>query len=105
VYDTECAAHAAGVDLDVNGACRERVADWMPCGPRFCDAKTSYCELVLSDVAELPTDHTCKPLPTACLDAAAARSCACFPPGTRCGTFCGAFDTGGVPGFHLTCRL
>jgi hypothetical protein len=106
VYATECEAHAAGIDLDVNGACRETVADWMPCGPRFCDARTTYCELVLSDVAELPTDHTCKPLPPACLAGdAKTRSCACFPAGIKCGSFCGTFDTGGTPGFHLTCRL
>jgi hypothetical protein len=104
VYATECEASAAGVDLDVNGGCKERVADWMPCGPRFCDAKTSYCELILSDVFELPTDHTCKPLPPGCL-ADAGRTCACFPAGTKCGSFCGAFETGGVKGFHLTCRL
>lgn len=104
VYGTECEAHAAGVDLDVSGRCREQAAaDWAPCGARFCDARTSYCEIVLSDVFELPTDFTCKPLPDSCL--VASRTCDCFPKGTRCASFCGVMETGGAATFHLTCRL
>jgi hypothetical protein len=106
VYDSECAAHAAGVDLDANGGCRTRVPDWIACGPRFCDARESYCEIVLSDVFELPTDYTCKPLPAACrLDGGARPTCDCFPAGTRCRSFCGDLESGGITGFHLTCRL
>ncbi len=76
-------------------------------GPRFCDARKSYCEIVLSDVFELPTDYACKPLPAACVpDGDVARPCDCFPKGTRCGSFCGHLPSGGgVEGFHLTCRL
>jgi hypothetical protein len=104
-YDSECAAHAAGIDLAVAGGCKGR-RDWIACGAHFCDAHVSYCEIVLSDVLEPPTDFTCKPLPTACLPReGVAPSCSCFPPGTRCLSFCGPMDTGGgVPGFHLTCR-
>jgi hypothetical protein len=106
IHATECEAHAAGIDLDVNGRCRDTVPDWVACGPTLCDAHTRYCEIVLSDVAELPTDFTCKPLPTACLpEGGTARTCACFPRGTRCGSFCGVTETGGLSGFHLTCRL
>lgn len=103
---TECEAHAAGSDLDVNGACRELVPDWITCGARLCDAHTSYCEIVLSDVVDPPTDYTCKPLPPACVpEGGVARSCDCFPAGTRCLSFCGYTETGGLAGFHLTCRL
>ncbi len=106
IYNSECDALAAGVDLDVTGGCREQVADWIPCGPKLCDARKTYCEIVLSDVFDLPTDYTCKALPPACVPSGStARKCECFPAGTRCVSFCGTIDTGGVPGFHLTCRL
>ncbi len=105
VYGSECQAHAAGIDLDVNGRCREPAADWAPCGARFCDARVSYCEIVLSDVFELPTDFTCKPLPASCMVDGVARACSCFPKGTRCESFCGVMETGGAATFHLTCRL
>jgi hypothetical protein len=105
-YDNECAARAHGVDLSAYGGCNKKIPDWMACGPSYCDAHTSYCEIVLSDVFELPTDYTCKPLPPACMpDGGVAKSCECFPEGTRCLSFCGPMDTSGLRGFHLTCRL
>ena len=105
-HGSECEARAAGIDLDANGGCRERIPGWIACGPRYCDAHTSYCEIVLSDVFELPTDYTCKPLPAACVpEGDVARSCDCFPAGTRCLSFCGYIPSGGLKGFHLTCRL
>jgi hypothetical protein len=105
VYDDVCSARAAGVDLDVLGGCRSSLPNFIPCGAQFCDAHSSYCEIYLSDVFELPTSHACKPLPADCLPhGAAAASCACFPEGTPCRTFCGPMPTGGVQGFHLTCQ-
>ena len=106
-YDNECAAHAAGVDLDVNGGCKTLLADYAACGSHFCDTRKSYCEIVLSDVTELPSDYTCKPFPPSCqVVAGAAPDCSCFPAGTRCLSFCGPIQTGGgVKGLHLTCRL
>jgi hypothetical protein len=65
---------------------------------------TSYCEIVLSDVPEWPTDYTCRPLPAACLDGAGPPSCRCFPPATRCLSFCSVSDSGDGPGIRLTCR-
>jgi hypothetical protein len=106
VYDNACLAQAAGVDLNVNGGCHERLVDFAPCGAAFCDVRESYCEIVLSDVAELPTDYTCKPLPAACVpEGSEPRTCACFPRSTRCLSFCGPLATAGMSGFHLTCRL
>jgi hypothetical protein len=71
----------------------------------YCDARSSYCEIYLSDVFELPTSHACKPLPVDCLPrGTAAPSCTCFPEATPCRTFCGPLPTGGVQGFHLTCQ-
>ena len=103
---SECEAHAAGIDLDVNGRCPERVPGWIACGARLCDAHTSYCEIILSDVVELPTDYTCKPLPPACVPQGdIAQKCSCFPAGTRCSSFCGNIPTGPLDGLRLTCRL
>jgi hypothetical protein len=105
VYPSECAAYAAGVDLDVTGACRDRVPDWAPCGAHYCNADTSYCEIYLSDVPEIPTDHFCRPLPESCLRLeASARTCECFASSTPCRSFCGPLPTGGRPAFHLTCQ-
>jgi hypothetical protein len=105
VYDNECRANAAGVDLAVMGGCQAVLPDWAACGRRFCDVRTTYCEIYLSDVFELPTSYTCRPLPSACLrDGGALPSCNCFPPRTPCLTFCGPMQTGGLEGFHLTCQ-
>src|SRR5262245_54968838 len=105
VYPSACAAAAAGVDLEVNGGCGRRIPDWIISGGHYCDARTSYCEIVLSDVRELPTDYTCKPLPAGCAPTGgAAPSCRCLPPATRCLSFCSPVDTGGVAGLRLTCR-
>jgi hypothetical protein len=108
IYDSACAARAARVDLDVTGRCKALLPDWAACGARYCDARTSYCELYLSDVFDLPTTKTCRPLPAACRprdgDAGAPPTCACFPAGTPCLTFCGPLSTGGLAAFHLTCQ-
>jgi hypothetical protein len=108
-YDSACAAHAAGVDLAVAGGCKTTIAGWAPCGRRYCDVRTSYCEIFLSDVLEPPSDYFCRPLPPACTPGdGAAPTCDCFPPDTRCRSFCGPLGTGtatGAPsGFHLTCQ-
>jgi hypothetical protein len=107
VHDDACAAQAAGVDLAVMGGCKAVLADWAPCGPRFCDVRTSYCEIYLSDVFEIPTTYTCRALPAGCrpsADGGLAPTCACFPKDTPCLTFCGPLPTGGLTGFHLTCQ-
>jgi hypothetical protein len=68
--------------------------------------RTSYCQIYLSDVFEIPTTYTCRPLPATCLprDAGAAPTCDCFPRDTPCLSFCGPLPTGGLTGFHLTCQ-
>jgi hypothetical protein len=103
VYDNACAAAAAGSDVNVNGGCGGLIPDFIRCGGNYCDAHTTYCEIVLSDVREWPTDYTCRPLPAECLGDEPP-SCRCFPPGTRCLSFCTTVDTGGAPGVRMTCR-
>ena len=69
------------------------------------DARESYCEIYLSDVFDLPTDHFCQPLPNACNpNASAPAKCDCFPKDTPCLSFCGPLATGGIDAFHLTCQ-
>jgi hypothetical protein len=105
VYANECSARAAGVDLATLGGCSVVIPDWAACGKHYCDARTSYCEIYLSDVVDPPTDYFCRALPTSCLpDGGRARTCDCFPDGTRCRTFCGPLPTGGLDAFHLTCQ-
>ncbi len=105
VYDNECTARAAGVDLAVMGACQAVIPNYAACGAHYCDARQSYCEIYLSDVFDLPTDHFCQPLPAACKPGPeGARSCACFPANTPCLSFCGPLSTGGLDAFHLTCQ-
>ncbi len=104
VYDSECMAHASGVDLAVAGRCDAVIPDWAACGRLYCDVHTSYCEIYLSDVVDPPTDYFCRPLPPSCLSDGGSPGCSCFPVGTPCLSFCGPLPTGGVEGFHLTCQ-
>jgi hypothetical protein len=76
--------------------------DAFPCGPTACDARTHYCELINTDVKELPSDWTCVPLPSACTPGAHGE-CGCFPETTKCRSFCRRVDTAGARGFLLTC--
>ena len=106
VYDNECAAHAAAVDLAVMGGCGTRMPSFIPCGKQLCDARKDYCAIYLSDVFDLPTDYFCRPLPASCLpgDGSMRRVCECFPSEVACRSFCGVVTTDGLPGFHLTCQ-
>ena len=106
LYDNACRASRAGVDRSLLEHCEQQPLDFIRCGDRYCDAKTSYCEIYLSDVLEPPSDYECKPLPASCLPNSSARApaCDCFPSDTPCLSFCGPLPTGGVPGFHLTCQ-
>ncbi len=84
---------------------KTRMPNFAACGASFCDARTSYCEIYLSDVPELPTDHFCRPLPNACKPVnGVAKQCDCFPASTPCLSFCGPLPTGGIDAFHLTCQ-
>jgi hypothetical protein len=106
VHRNDCAAAAAGVDLSLRAGCGEPLPGWIACGPRFCETRTSYCQIVLSDVAELPSEFECKPLPASCSaanDIATSLDCSCFPQGTRCTSFCSVLDTATTFGFRLTC--
>ncbi|MDB4980851.1 MAG: hypothetical protein JWM82_1603, partial [Myxococcales bacterium] len=98
-----CVARAAGVARAVAGHCPALVPGWAPCGAAFCEARTSYCEIFLSDAPELPTGYYCRPLPAAChADATHAASCSCLAGLMKGPAFCGQIVTGGLPALHVT---
>ncbi|HVZ73070.1 MAG TPA: hypothetical protein VHJ20_11895 [Polyangia bacterium] len=100
VYDDAAAARAAHIALAETDRCRALVPGWAPCGARYCDARTSYCEIYLSDAPEIPTGRACRPLPTACGSPA---SCDCLAPGLAGRpAFCGQIVTGGLAALHVT---
>jgi hypothetical protein len=104
IYNNACTATAAGIDLNTNGGC-PALPDFIPCGANYCDAHTSYCEIYLSDVFDLPSGRYCRPLPASCLPTQNPKpTCSCFPKQTPCLSFCGPMPTGGIEGFHLTCQ-
>ena len=73
------------------------------CGETPCDARTSYCEMLKTDYAPLPSTYTCRPLPDACRAAEPqSTDCGCFPSGTRC-DFCSRLERNGVSYFQRTC--
>ena len=74
------------------------------CGAIMCDARSSYCETINTDVPALPSTYACKPLPSACQPPVAEvhDNCGCFPPGTRC-QFCTTRAQGTVQAFYRTC--
>ncbi len=79
---------------------QRRDPEFASCGAQYCDARTSYCEIYLSDVFDLPTDHFGRPLPTACKPGPRGKpNCDCFPEGTPCLSFCGPLATGGIDAF------
>lgn len=79
VYLTECAAHAAGVDiagaLPGGNRCSETPVGTFPCGPWFCNASISYCRYREGDSGDRQVE--CRALPATCNGAG---SCACLPP-------------------------
>jgi len=87
-------------------AATDLAARMFTCGETPCDARTSYCEMLKTDYAPLPSTYTCRPLPDACRAAdprpADAVDCGCFPRTTRC-DFCSRLERNGVFYFQRTC--
>jgi len=76
-------------------------ADLFHCGDLTCDARTSYCETIKTDVVKLPSNYACRPLPSACT-AGPTVDCGCFPAHTR-GDLCSATAVNGGRRFYRTC--
>jgi hypothetical protein len=73
------------------------------CGDKTCDARTTYCELVQTDVPSIPSWYNCRPLPEACrVGADQTPDCACFPERTKC-SFCSQLERKGVRYLQRTC--
>jgi hypothetical protein len=90
VYDNECLANQAGVDVNDNGGCMAPSGEF-GCGAHFCALPGYYCEEIFSDVSSIPSTYTCKPLPADC---GGTGSCACLSV-VMCGSNCmQTFDGG-----------
>ncbi len=78
VYGNACDAALAGIDVSQAGGCVPPDG-YFACGAGFCDIKTSYCQVQLSDVVGEPDVFTCLPLPGGCdpLDCACLKGEAC----------------------------
>ena len=74
------------------------------CGENTCDARTSYCEMIKTDVASIPSTYSCKALPDSCRPDRQNElpACGCFPRGTRC-IFCSKLESDGIYHFQRTC--
>lgn len=90
VYGNACSAAMEGIDVSAAGGCAPPEG-FFPCGAGFCDLKTSYCEVQLSDVVGLPDTFTCKDLPNNCDPI----GCACLK-GLACADMCEVVDGGGL---------
>ncbi|MEZ4380156.1 MAG: hypothetical protein R3A79_02320 [Nannocystaceae bacterium] len=65
VHGNECEAHGAGTDVAAANGC-EAPEGYFECGFMFCDAATTYCQIVPNDVVGEPDFYQCNPLPDAC---------------------------------------
>jgi hypothetical protein len=95
VYDNECLANDAGLDLRGDGGCTPPSGEF-GCGAHFCALSGFYCEKVASSAPNVPSTYTCKPLPAACGGTA---SCACLS-SVMCGASCTPTGDGG---FRVSC--
>jgi hypothetical protein len=99
---TNC--HRAWANAPLAGGDKKQGTFAFKCGTNLCDAHTSYCEVINTDVPKLPSTYSCKPLPKSCRANATgpALKCGCFPRGTRC-DFCDVLETHGVYYLHRMC--
>jgi len=97
LYENDCVAYTAGVDVNGDGGCTAP-SGMFPCGGAFCESSAEYCERITDDTG-LPPIHTCKPLPAQCVG---ETDCACFPSTTPCVEICDV-TVGNGNGFVLIC--
>lgn len=95
IYGNGCTANAAGHDVASSGACQSPMG-LFACGEHFCDLKTSYCQLQISDVATQPNTYTCTALPAGC---GASPACPCLV-NEPCSNACTMQNGGGL---QLSC--
>ncbi|HEV8324242.1 MAG TPA: hypothetical protein VG389_21675 [Myxococcota bacterium] len=93
VYDNDCIAAAAGVDVSTLGNCTPPPGDFS-CGSRFCTLGAQYCYHLIDDTG-MPDTWTCMPMPP-CMTA----DCACVNAAPPCAGTCADGTDGSVT---LTC--
>ncbi len=95
VYDNECEAYVAGVDVSAQSGCATPVGTFA-CGPQFCTQGIEYCEFKPSGVVQQPSMYQCVPFPNGCTGRG---DCGCLAD-EPCGDSCEESDDGD---FTLTC--
>jgi hypothetical protein len=93
VYDNDCIAAAAGVDVSTLGNCTPPPGDFS-CGSRFCTLGAQYCYHLIDDTG-MPDTWTCMPMPP-CM----TTDCACVNAAPPCAGTCADGTDGSVT---LTC--
>jgi hypothetical protein len=73
VYQTDCAAYSAGVDLAADVACPAPPGHFR-CGGWFCEGASEFCVELTGPV----NDSTCVGLPSECLLDASVVDCSCM---------------------------
>lgn len=96
VYPNTCAAELAGVDVSLQGFCKQPPGTFA-CGTHFCQLADEYCEVDSSDVGGYANGYACHKAPAICMGA--VPHCSCLM-GVPCGTLCKQSATGGV---EVTC--
>ncbi len=85
-YESECQAHAAGVDIDNQGSCPSPGKEYVKCGALFCNVLSQYCVITSNDAIDpkdpVPFIYGCAPIPQTCPNKPA--TCGCFPSGIPC---------------------
>jgi hypothetical protein len=93
VYPSTCAAELAGVDVSLQGFCKQPSGTFA-CGTHFCQLADEYCEIQGSDVGGWANGYACRKAPAVCMGA--APHCSCLA-GVPCGSFsCSESSTGGA---------
>jgi hypothetical protein len=99
VYTNPCEANSQGVDINRLGGC-QAPAGTFACGPYFCNASTSYCEIREGGAIGTQPSYACLAIPAAC-PPQPGRDCTCFT-GETCASSCQESADGT---FTLTCQF
>jgi hypothetical protein len=73
VYETDCAAYSAGVDLAADVAC-PTPPGYFRCRGWFCEAASEFCRTLSGPMNE----YACAALPSECLQDATVVDCSCM---------------------------
>lgn len=88
IYDDECAAAMAGVDVAEASHCTPPKGQF-GCGTFLCNAASQYCQVTKSDIAGEPDAYQCVLMPAACVTDVPPTGPECTCVATEpCGSMC-----------------